>query len=340
MGAQMISPANMLNLKNPDGVEIQLDFLQEFERGLDALNPEKSQVPCRILGYGEISTVFEIQVDGLRDLAFKRMCIFQTPAELESYIATYHEYIRRLQSEAGLHLPANGYASFERVSGQPVFYIIQKKLPPASIGSAALSCLSPQGAVALARVILQELDKVWRYNCDHPGARVGIDGQISNWAIQGFDQRCPSVEDGTVLLYLDTSTPLLYQDGVEQLDPELFLRSAPPYLVWILRLLFLKDVMTRYYDPRKVIIDLLANVYKEQKSEFVPEMVAAANEFIAHQAAYLGLLPVTVKEVADYYREDAVIWSLYLAMRRFDRFVRRKALRRDYPYILPGKIKR
>jgi hypothetical protein len=35
-----------------------------------------------------------------------------------------------------------------------------------------------------------------------------------------------------------------------------------------------------------------------------------------------------------------MIWRLYLSMRRFDRMIRTKILRREYPYILPGKIKR
>ena len=58
-----------LTLKNPPGVELQAALLQEFESGLDPLNPEKSKIPCHVLGYGEISTVFEIRADGFQDLA-------------------------------------------------------------------------------------------------------------------------------------------------------------------------------------------------------------------------------------------------------------------------------
>ena len=128
--------------------------------------------------------------------------------------------------------------------------------------------------------------------------------------------------------------------GVEQLNAELFLRSAPPYLAWILRMLFLQDVVTRYYDPRKVTIDLIANFYKEQRSELVPELVAAANTYIKGEGADLGMAEIAEKEVSDYYREDELIWRLYLGMRRFDRFVRKKMLGMEYPYILPGKINR
>ena len=125
-------------------------------------------------------------------------------------------------------------------------------------------------------------------------------------------------------MYIDTSTPIMRLNGVEQLNAELFLRSAPPYLAWILRMLFLQDVVTRYYDPRKVTIDLIANFYKEQRPELVPELVAAANAYIRGEGADLGMAEITEKEVSDYYREDELIWRLYLGMRRFDRFVRKK----------------
>jgi hypothetical protein len=338
--AIQFSQTSVLSHHNPRGYEIKSDTLLEFERGLDLLHPEHSRVPCHILGYGEISTVFEIDVEGLRDLAFKRMCIFETLEEAQDYASIYLEYNRRLEKDIGLNLPPYGNVLLVCDNGRPIFYIIQQRLLPESIGNQALHRLSPQQVTTLVLLIIRELLKVWQYNRAHDGFQVGIDGQISNWAIDGFDLDFPALSETTKLLYLDTSTPLYHQNGVEQLNPELFLRSAPPYLVWILRMLFVKDVMTRYYDPRKVIVDLIANFYKEQKPELVPELVAAANELIRCEAADLGIPEITVKEVRDYYREDEIIWRLYLGMRRFDRFARRKVLHRDYPYILPGKIKR
>ncbi|HEX6305908.1 MAG TPA: DUF6206 family protein [Anaerolineales bacterium] len=334
------SRLSILAHQNPVGYGIQSDLLLEFERGLDPLHPERSRVPCQILGYGEISTVFEIDVEGLEDLAFKRMCIFETLEEAQAYASIYTEYSRGLERDVGLHLPPYGYALMVCDSGRPIFYIIQKRLPPESVGNKALHRCSPQEIIILFRLILRELHKVWRYNQANHGFELGIDGQISNWAIEGFAPNHCSLDDAVVLLYLDTSTPLYRRHGVEQLNPELFLRSAPPYLVWILRLFFVKDVMTRYYDPRKVIIDLIANFYKEQRPELVSDLVAEANEFINGEAANLRISEITVKEVRHYYREDEIIWSLYLSMRRFDRFVRGRVLHRNYPYILPGKIQR
>jgi hypothetical protein len=336
----MVTQTSEISFQNPPGYQVQSGLLQEFERGLDPLNPGASRIPCHVLGYGEISTVFEIQVEDLHDLAFKRMCCFNTMDELKPYVDTYLLYNQVLENQVGLHLPPYGYALVIAENGRPVFYIIQKRLRPVAIGNKAMQLLPPLEVISLFQLVMLELHKVWAFNRSHPDCQVGIDGQVSNWAIDGFNPQHPGLNPDPVLLYIDTSTPILRLNGVEQLNPELFLRSAPPYLTWILRLLFLQEVVTRYYDARKVTIDLIANFYKEQRPELVPELVAVANDYIRSEGADLGLAEISEKEVSDYYREDELIWRLYLGMRQFDRFVRRKMLHQDYPYILPGKIKR
>lgn len=321
-------------------VTVDAALLKEFEEGLDPRRPEAGRIPARILGYGEISTVFEIQAEGLRGLAVKRMPIFRDREEMESYREIYREYNRLLSEDVGLNLPPYGYAEVVTSGGRPVFYILQEMCPPDSIGNRAIHLLDREGVTALVRMVLRELRKVYDFNRRRDDLEVAVDGQISNWSIVGFDSRDPRLGPDTRLLYLDTSTPLYRVRGKEQLDPELFLRSAPSFLVWIIRLLFLEDVMTRYYDFRSVAIDLIANFYKEQRAELIPHLVETANRFFSEEATDLGIAPISVKDVSSYYREDALIWSLYLNLRRLDRFLRTRLLRRDYPYILPGRIKR
>jgi hypothetical protein len=318
----------------------QICLLEEFEQGLDPRWPDRSRVPARVLGYGEISTVFAIQAEGLQDLAFKRLPLFYHEDEIKAYQVAYAEYNRLLQEKVGLRLPAFGYCSLANQTGQPIFYIVQRQLPAASIGNQAMHLLPRDRVMLLVRRILQELRLVWDFNRRQDQLRIGLDGQISNWSIEGFDSQHPYVDDDTTLTYLDTSTPLFRIDGEEQMDPELFLRSAPSFLVWILRLLFVRDVVDRYYDFRRVVVDLVANFYKEQRPELIPELVDVANRFFAEEAADLDLAPIDEKQVRAYYREDALIWILYLSMRRLDRWLHTTLLRREYPYILPGKTKR
>jgi len=336
----MMANSNGERFQNPVGHDVDFWLLQEFEKGLDSIQPEHSQIPCRVLGYGEISTVFEILVDKMDGLAFKRMSIFETMEELDKYLVTYKEYCRTLVDEIGINLPAHGYAAFINKYGRPIFFIIQEKLSAPAIGNNALRTLERQDSLKLFEQVMRESFKVWEFSIQRDELEVGIDGQVSNWIIKGFDSHQRTLDDNLSLSYIDTSTPFMRVRGVEQMDPELFLRSAPSFLAWILRIFFLDEVVDRYYDFRKVVIDMLANCYKEQKPELIPDLIPLANRFFENDAKSLALEPVQQKEVQDYYKEDALIWSLYLSMRRFDRFLHRYILRRNYPYLLPGRIKR
>ena len=108
-------------------MNIRIDklILQEFEEGLDPVHPEKSVIPARILGYGEISSVFEI--DGMPGMAFKRMPMFNTREEAEKYIAIYEEYCDSLHA-AGIPQPPSETIILEQGS-VIVLYIVQPILP-------------------------------------------------------------------------------------------------------------------------------------------------------------------------------------------------------------------
>jgi hypothetical protein len=237
-------------------------------------------------------------------------------------------------------LPAHGCIDLADESGRPILYIVQQQMPTASIGHKALHLLPREMVLILVRRVLREMQQVWNFNQRQEHVQVALDGQISNWAIEGFDPQQPRIDPDTPLIYLDTSTPLFRVAGVEQLDPELFLRSAPSFLAWILRLFFLKDVMNRYYDFHQVAVDLVANFEKEQRPDLIGDVIREVNGFFSREADALGVEPLTQEEVAAYYREDALIWTLYLSMRRVDRTIRTRLLGQTYPYILPGKIQR
>ena len=318
----------------------QLDLLIEFEQGLVPERPEQSRIPATVLGYGEISTVFAVNAESLEGLAFKRMPLFRDEGEIQTYQSAYEEYCRLLQHEAGLRLPAHGFASLTSQAGRPILYIIQRRLPSATIGNQALHLLPEEMVLHLVQRVLREMLPVWEFNRRQDHVQISLDGQISNWSIEGFDPDQPFIDSTTPLLYLDTSTPLFRVDGADQLDAEIFLRSAPSFLAWILRLLFLEDVVNRYYDLRRVVIDLVANFEKEQRGDLIPRVLELVNDLFENEAAGLEVEPIAQKEIESYYREDALIWTLYLSFRRIDRFLRTRILRRDYPYILPGKIQR
>ncbi len=312
-------------------IALPLDFLKEFERGLNPRFPERSTIPARILGYGEIGTTLEIA--GYEGIACKRFPMFYSEEEAITYQALHEAYLKILR-EAGLNVAHSETVRLEH-GGRWIVYIFQEKFPAESIGHQAIHLLAPEGTRRLVAQVVAELRKVFTFNRLNRGEReIGIDGQISNWAIVGFDARSglgPEVN----LVYFDTSTPLMRIKGQEQLDPELFLRSAPSFLVWLIRWLFLPDVMTRYYDFRQVVMDLVANFYKEQRPDLIPAVLEVVNSAIVEE----GFQPITLEEVRGYYWQDAWIWRIYLAFRKVDRTLHHLS-GRPYPYILPGVIKR
>lgn len=76
---------------------------------------------------------------------------------------------------------------------------------------------------------------------------------------------------------------------------------------------------------------------KEQRPDLVPHLVNEVNDFFAKRV--WEVQPLTVAGIRAYYREDVWVWRLYQAFRRVDRVLHR-VVGREYPYILPGRIRR
>lgn len=302
-------------------------LLADFESGLNPQNLADSAIPGEVLGYGEISTVFRIREDD--EHAFKRMPLFADRGSAEQYAENYRQYCRDL-NRAGLTLPEDDVVILEP-QGKPVtLYIVQQQFPSEWFAHQLLHTLENEPIAQMVDRIGRRISGVWEFNKENSTAlRLALDGQLSNWIFENGD-----TEDGE-LYYIDTSTPMFQVGGVEQLDPELFLKSAPGFLRWIIRLFFLDDVMNRYYRERDVFIDLAANLYKEQRTDIIEMVVTRVNKYLPEHSE-----PIAPEDVESYYREDKLIWRLFLAFRRLDRWIQTRILRRSYEHILPGKITR
>ncbi len=296
--------------------------LREFEERLEPWRMDHPRAGVRVLGYGEISTVFAIGGDDRT--ALKRMPLFHTVEQAGGYAERYRRYTSLLR-DAGLELPEDETALVD-IPGRPVvLYIAQRRLPGDRFCHSLIHRLEAAECRGLFEAVAERIARVWSFNeRSRPGVELSIDGQLSNWVL---------MEDGR-LLFVDTSTPMFRLDGVEQLDPELFLASAPGFLRWILRLAFLGEVMSRYYDPRRVFLDMVANLFKEGREDLAGVALPAVNGRLPLQGA------ITADEVQRYYAGDKVIWSVFLAFRKLDRWVRTRLAGRRYEFVLPEKIRR
>jgi len=271
--------------------------------------------------------------------------MFKDGREAGSYETLYDAYLETL-ARAGIDVAPGALAILPERDGRVVAYIVQQKLPAGSIAHQAIHTLPPAEIQRLFLAVLRETNKVFDFNRGQAGqTALGFDAQVSNWAIVDYRPGSGQLPDPVRLRYFDTSTPLMRRQGVEQLDPELFLRSAPSFLVWIIRLFLLEEIMNRYYDRRQVIIDIIANFYKEDRPELIPSLVGTANDFMAAAGDSAApqpdqsFDPLTTAEIAAYYKDDARTWRIYLAFRKIDRSLHR-LLGKKYPYVLPEEIKR
>jgi len=320
-------------------LKIDTEVLRKLERSIDTFNPEKGEVPIKILGYGEISLVFEIVGDP-EQIAYKRIPIFDNEKQVNRHIWAYNEYNRILTEEVGLILPEYDVAWFKDEDDKIQFYCVQEKISSESVGNRVIHELNTEDINTLILLAMRDMKKVWLYNKNHETIDLGLDGQISNFSVIGYDPSNPKIREDTKLIYFDTSTPMFRKNGIEAMDAELFLKSTPSFLRFLVKAAFLDEVVDRYYDWRLVTIDLIANFFKEQKPELIPGIINQVNKFFNEEASEFNMEPISFEEVQKYYKNDKMIWVIFQNARKIDRYIKTKLFKKKYDFYLPGKIRR
>jgi len=103
---------------------INTSYLTKFEKGLDISDTDNSKIPAKIVGYGEISSIFKVQ--GFEGWIYKRLPLFETQKQAEDYAKKYKDYVALLKN-TGLSLPNDFYLI---VNGHTkvVLYLAQKEI--------------------------------------------------------------------------------------------------------------------------------------------------------------------------------------------------------------------
>jgi len=306
-------------------MKINAELLREFEKGLDPHNLGNSKIKARLIGFGEISAIF--QLEQIPDCVFKRMPLFENRNQAMLYENNYHEYCHLL-SEAGIVLPEHETFIIKKSDDLYILYIAQEQFESADFCHKLIHTEDRDTLNTMLSKLAGHISAVWEFNrLSKPAFELALDGQFSNWVWKR------NGED-SMLIYIDTSTPLFRRNSNETMDPDLILKSAPAFLRVIIKKFFLDGVMNRYYSKREVYIDMVANLYKEQKTGLIAPFLNLINRLNSECD------PITEKEISSYYRDDKFIWRLFLSARRIDRWVTTKVKRNTYEFILPEKIRR
>lgn len=288
-------------------------ILQQLEAGLDPAHP----VGVTVLAYGEVSAA--LLVPGLEGKVAKRMSGFAHHAMAWAYCDLVGDYIAALRAD-GISVVDTEVVLVDRPSRTPVVYLVQPLL--ADLGHRVLHSVSD---AELTEAITVVLDQVWTLHRRTDPTEVAIDAQLSNWSFT--DPREP--------VLLDVGTPFMRRNGKHLFDVEIVLSAMPPGIRSYYRRGVAAAYMDDYFVPRLVAVDLLGNFIKERATRRLPEGIVAANDWLDTH----GLEPVQRSEVDEYYRKDAAALELFLRVRRADRTVRH-LFRRDYDFILPGRVAR
>jgi len=289
--------------------EAELERAEEmFQRALRDGEP----YPFEVLGWGELSAAVAFETAS-GQVALKRLPPFPSESRWAAYRDLFREYVSTLAAR-GVE-PVETELRELSVAGARIAYSVQPRLPASAVGPRVLrDADDPTTRRLLAALFDRVTAAVDR--------AVGLDAQLSNWALVDGEWR-----------YFDLTTPLLRDSrGRDRLDTDLFLAALPTPLRPVVRRFLLRSITATYYATRTVLIDFLANLHKERLKHLLPTAVGLAAERAG--------APIGIEEVRRYYRSDARMWSLLLALRRFDRTWQRNVLRRPYPFLLPGPIER
>ena len=320
-------------------MELNKQLLVEFENNINTVSPEKGKVPIKILGFGEISIVFQLGND--KDIVYKRLPIFENTAQVNRHIKAFDMYqTNLLTKKIGLNLVPSASEFVNLGTGPITLFLAQARVDPDTFCHKLIHNVSEEEVYVMFHLLMKELFKIFKYNKKSTGLKVGIDSQISNWAIKNLSETDNKITEQSQFYYLDTSTPMFRINKKEAMEAELFLKSAPSFLRGILKIAFLQEVLDRYYDWRLVTIDMLANLFKEQRKDLIPGCLKVVNDFFSFQAKDFEIEPIQMKEIVDYYKEDKQIWDIFQNARKFDRYMQTKLFHKKYLFYLPPSIKR
>lgn len=286
--------------------------LASLERDVAAALAAGDTAGLRVLGYGEITLVLGWPPESPR-VAGKRLPVFPGPGRAAAYGDTVHEYVDDLRGR-DVDVLEWEWHTVPAAGGTTAAYVVQPVLHDDTLLPNMLRADPAAGLDVLQRVVDTIATAV--------DERVGLDGQVANWAFA--DDR---------LRYFDVTTPMLNDSaGRARLDLDLLVQPLPAPIRPVVRRGVAPGIVAHFHEPRYVMVDMIGNLLKERLDAVVDDAIALANRHAEP--------PIERDEIERFYRSDARMWEVLLRLRRADRWWQRHVRHRPYPYLLPGPIER
>jgi len=307
--------------------KVNLEKLAVFERQLDLMKPEGGPFGCKIVGYGELTVVMTLEA--LPGNVYKRISGFLSESEARSYAEAICRYLRLLDERGITTAPTSANV----VGGTPVVYLIQPLLNANRLGHSLLHTASERELHVILAQVLDTLSSLLKRNRQiDDGIEVAADAQLSNWYFP---------EEGGSPCLLDVGSPIFRINGRMETYSGNIYRALPQPIRWaVKKLQMVEDYFLHYFDMKGLVFDILGNMIKENAENRLPEGLACINSWLQSRPEWSDIGPITEKAVRRFYWFDAVTLELLLRVRRYNRFIHNRILKKRYDYILPGKIAR
>lgn len=258
-----------------------------------------------ILGYGEISVALGWPVENPQFV-----CKRTPPASedvLDAYRSLVTEYVQCVR-DAGLAVVDTTVVTLHR-GDAAIAYLVQPLLNSETLGDNVLRAATPSPDHPFLRALAQSLDIV--------SPTLSLDAQVTNFSW-----------DGSKLTLIDVGTPFMWdQTGKLRLEIASFTKMLPaPTRPLAVR--ELTKLVSRWNEPRRVGIDIVANLYREGLSEWVDPMTIALNRWLVDGE------PITADEARAFFEEDKKIWPLLKRLQAVERWWQTTMRRQPYDYFI------
>jgi hypothetical protein len=268
-----------------------LALVEEELAGLDAAVREYrrggSNHDLKIIGWGSISISIEWQSRAV----VKPLPLFPSRAAFDAYSSVLGNHFQILE-EGNVAVLSTTLQGIERERGAWAGWLIQPRVPPEKLLPQYLRSIGQAEAVASLVNLAGHLTSV-------VSPRFGLDADITNWC----------VDEGGRLHLLDSSTPLLRDGkGRDLLDFDIFLASIPRVLRAPVRRFVLPGLVSKFFERRRLFVDILSGFYSEQLSHLLPEVIPRWNSLVEKE--------MTEEEVLRYKRRNERLWRALSVLER------------------------
>lgn len=278
--------------------------LNELEAAVVAALDARDDSALNVLGYGEVSVALGWPFDE-PTVVCKRTPPFTSP-QFSAYRGLVVEYIEQLRA-AGLDVVDTQVMALPS-DGHTIAYLVQPMLDSATLGHNVLKASDPDPDHPLLVAVAKALEVVT--------PQISIDAQFTNFSW-----------DGATLTLIDVGTPFLWNsDGSLKFDIAPFARTLPA-LIRPLATRELAKLITRWNEPRRVGLDIVANLYREGLGDWVDATVTALNRELDGE-------PISAVEARALFDEDLKLWPALKKLQAVERWWQSTVRRTTYQWFI------